>query len=104
MNNSFIKNLKSFFDIKKLNNTISIESYISLIDIIKNFLKSLLNYTFIKKAKNFKFNFIGLDVNNQFFSLFLNSLINKNKVNIYDRPLSKIIEKVSNKEISLLLI
>ena len=98
LNNSLFKNLESFFEIKKLNNTISIESYISLIDVIKNFFISMFNYFIIKKAKNFKFEFIGLNVDNQFFSLFFNSFINKNKVNIYEQPLSKVIEKFQIKK------
>ena len=50
LNNSLFKNLESFFEIKKLNNTISIESYISLIDVIKNFFISMFNYFIIKKG------------------------------------------------------
>ena len=92
------KNLKSFFEIKKLNNIVTIESYIRCYDIIKNFTISIFNYRVIKKAKNYKFNFIGLDVNNQFFSLFLNSFINKNKVKIYDKPLLEVIKRYQIKK------
>ena len=76
-----------------MNNIVTIESYIRCYDIIKNFTISTFNYFIIKKAKNYKFNFIGLDVNNQFFSLFLNSFINKNKVKIYDKPLLEVIKR-----------
>ena len=49
LGNSLLKNISDIFKIRKLNNILSAESLISFYSIIQNFLKSIRNYSLIKK-------------------------------------------------------
>ena len=89
LGNSLLKNISDIFKIRKLNNILSAESLISFYSIIQNFLKSIRNYSLIKKTNNYKFIVNGIDCSVQFQNLFFNSIHNFNKLNIYEKDLKK---------------
>ena len=93
LNNSLFKNLRSISKIKSLKNTIQVETYITILDLIKNYIDSLRRYKFIKNVNDYNFNYDGLNVKDQFYYLFYKSFLNNNKIKIYNQALKKIVNK-----------
>ena len=92
LGNSLIDNIKSLFEVKKLNNTVSAESFIDVSDICINFFSSLNNYKLIRIANKYNFKINNIDFSDQFKNLFFNSLLNYNKLEIYRHALKKIFD------------
>ena len=92
LGNTLSDNIKSLFEVKRLNNTVSAESFIDISDISINFFSSLNNYRLIKIANKYSFKINNIDFSDQFRNLFFNSLLNYNKLKIYRHSLKKIFD------------
>lgn len=92
LGNTLVDNIKSLFKVKRLHNTISAESFIDISDVYTNFFSSLNNYRLVKIANKYCFKINNIDFSDQFRNLFLNSLLNYNKLKIYSHSLKKIFD------------
>ena len=98
LGNSLLKNLTNLFKIRKIKNSLTAESLITLESIFKNFFKSLNNYYLIKETNKYKFIINQIDCSDQFRNLFYFSLINLNKLNIYRPGLENFLKKTKIKK------
>ena len=98
LGNSFLTNINSLFKVNKLKNTISVESYANILFIFINFFKSLNKYKLIHQTNNYNFKINNIDISDQFRNLFFNSLLNLNKLNIYEPALKTILNKYKIKK------
>ena len=94
LGNSLIKNIITLKKLRKIENLISVESFVDIKSLIANLFKSIDNYKLIKKAFSNKFEINNINFSKQFFFLFFNSLINFNKLNIYDSALDNLKKKI----------
>ena len=98
LRNSLTKNIITLKKLRKIDNLISVESFVDINGLISNFFKSIDNYKLIKKTFSYKFEINNIDFSKQFFSLFFNSLINFNKLNIYNTALDSLMKKIKIKK------
>ena len=98
LGNSLLKNLTNLFKIRKIKNSLTAESLITLESIFKNFFKSLNNYYLFKESNKYKFIINEIDCSDQFRNLFYFSLLNLNKLNIYRTGLENFLKKTKIKK------
>ena len=98
LSNSLLKNICQIFETKKINNLIQTEKFISFKDLLINFYISLKRIKYIKKMNKHKVELNNLNLTNQFKYLFLYSLLNFNKLKIYENALKKILYKYKFKK------
>lgn len=94
LNNSLFKNLKIFLKLNKSHDVIIVERFIDLKSILFCFLNSLCNIKFIQIAKKHNFVIEGNDFSLPLRHLFLDSLINFNKLDIYINALKFVFERL----------
>ena len=98
LNNSLIKNIHIAKKINSIKNTISVEKYVSLFSLIIGFLLSLSHISLIQKINKIRIKIDSLDVSDQFNNLLVQSIINYDKVFIYNDALKKIFNKFKIKK------
>ena len=103
LGNSLFKNLKTVLNINKLNNTLSVESFVKIQNILLNFFQSLYRHKLIEKTNLYNFKIDTIDYSDQFRNLFFGSLLNLNKLNIYQSAFDKIFKKLTIKKFHLYL-
>ena len=103
LGNSLFKNLKTIFNINKINNTLSVESFVRIRNILFNFFQSLKGYKLIRKTNLYNFEINTINYSDQFRSLFFNSLLNLNKLNIYQSAFDQIFDRYTIKKFHLYL-
>jgi len=91
LSNTLLKNLNLAMKVDKIENTILVEKYIGIGWIIKSFFMSLKNIKLMHESEKFKFEIDGINFSFLFRNLFLISLLNLNKLSIYEGALSKIL-------------
>jgi len=91
LSNTLLKNLNLAIKVDKIENTILVEKYIRIGWIIKSFFIGLKNIKLIHESEKFKFEIDGINFSFLFRNLFLISLLNLNKLSIYEGALSKIL-------------
>ena len=101
LNLSFFKILKV---LKKIDNneTIHVESFITIKSFTKSFIKSIIHYLTSLRL-NLKFRLKNLDLSSFYKSYILLSLINRYKLNIYEEPLIKAFQKFNIRKFNMYL-
>lgn len=94
LNNSLFKNLRTFLRLNKSRDVIIVERFIDLKSIFFCFLNSMCNIKFIQVAKKHNFVIEGDNFSLPLRHLFLDSLINFNKLYIYRNALKFVLEKL----------
>jgi len=103
LGNSLFKNFKTLIKIRQMDYTLSVESFIKIPNFLLNFFQSLNRYELITKANKYKFKVKDIDCSDQFRGLFFNSLLNLNKLNIYQNAFNEIAKNYNLKKFHLYL-
>ena len=103
LGNSLSKNFKTLLKIRKIDYTLSVESFIKIPSFLLNFFQSLKKYKLIKKTNNYNFQIKNIEYSEPFRKLFFNSLLNLNKMNIYQSAFNVITDQYKLKKFHLYL-
>ena len=98
LGNSLIKNIKLFDKVNNIKNTISVEKYITFSSFLLSILISIKNFVFVNKIQKYNFIFENLNISNVIHELFIYSLININKLTIYNSAIKRILKDLSAKK------
>ncbi|MDA9604797.1 hypothetical protein N9S39_03710 [Candidatus Pelagibacter sp.] len=101
LNLSFFKIIKVLKEIKN-NETIHVESFITIKSLIKAFIKSIIYY-FVSLKLNFRFRLNNLDLSSFYKNYIYTSLLNRYKLNIYEEPFIKALKKFDIKQFDMYL-